>query len=254
MKIEKIKKLSGSKYKIEFQSKESIITFDEIILKYNIILKKEIDEILYLKILDENTFYELYDKAIKYVSIKLRNCIEIKEYLKKYSSDYDLIDRVITKLKENNILNDERYINAFIYDKANLSNWGPKKIASELEKMDFDISEINNALSKIDKEIFKDKINKIILKKQNMNHKYSLGLLKNKLRGELYNLGYEEDMISYALSNLKSDDKNIIKKEYDKLYNKLSKKYVGNELKYNIKQKLYSKGFNIELINEYLDI
>ena len=120
--------------------------------------------------------------------------------------------------------------------------------------MDFDISEINNALSKIDKEIFKDKINKIILKKQNMNHKYSLGLLKNKLRGELYNLGYEEDMISYALSNLKSDDKSIIKKEYDKLYNKLSKKYVGNELKYNIKQKLYSKGFNIELINEYLDI
>ena len=36
-----------------------------------------------------------------------------------------------------------------------------------------------------------------------------------------------------------------MKKEYQKYYNKLSKKYKGKELEYKLKQKMYSLGFNI---------
>ena len=40
------------------------------------------------------------------------------------------------------------------------------------------------------------------------------------------------------------DDKELVKKEYDKIYKKLSKKYSGSELEYKVKQKMYSLGFN----------
>jgi regulatory protein len=36
----------------------------------------------------------------------------------------------------------------------------------------------------------------------------------------------------------------LVQKEYDKLYRKLSKKYDGSELTYQIRQKLFQKGFN----------
>ena len=38
----------------------------------------------------------------------------------------------------------------------------------------------------------------------------------------------------------------MVKKEYDKLYKKLSRKYSGNELEYKIKEKLYQKGLYYE--------
>ena len=42
-----------------------------------------------------------------------------------------------------------------------------------------------------------------------------------------------------------SDD-DIAKKEYDKLYKKLSRKYSGSELELKIKQKLFQKGLRYE--------
>ena len=40
------------------------------------------------------------------------------------------------------------------------------------------------------------------------------------------------------------EDDSLVQKEYDKLYRKLSRKYDGSELGYQIKQRLYVKGFN----------
>ena len=42
------------------------------------------------------------------------------------------------------------------------------------------------------------------------------------------------------------DDSDIAKKEYEKLYKKLSSKYEGAELEFKIKQKLYQKGLTYE--------
>ena len=44
----------------------------------------------------------------------------------------------------------------------------------------------------------------------------------------------------------------IIKKEYDRLFRKLCKKYEGEELKYQIKNRLYQKGFSSDDINQII--
>ena len=44
----------------------------------------------------------------------------------------------------------------------------------------------------------------------------------------------------------------MLEKEYTKIYNKLSSKYTGSELINRIRQKLYSKGFDIDSINTLL--
>ena len=43
-----------------------------------------------------------------------------------------------------------------------------------------------------------------------------------------------------------NDTSDIAKREYEKLYTRLSRKYSGKELEYKIKEKLYQKGLSYE--------
>lgn len=253
MKIKKIKKLSSNKYKIEFIDAVSITTYDNVILENNILLKKEIDSDTYLKLSSENSYYEIYNKAVKYIVTKLRSEKEIREYIKKYTEESSLIDKIIEQLKKEGLVNDKRYIKAFIEDKVNLTNWGPYKIERELENMDLDIELIREYLSKYDDEIFENKIKKIIDKKLKINKKDSSYNLKKKIERELYDLGYSSDIIKNNIENIMVDESTILKNEYLKLYKKFSKKYKDNELKYQIKNRLYQKGFSLDEINNILD-
>ena len=55
------------------------------------------------------------------------------------------------------------------------------------------------------------------------------------------------EVISKVIDNYNFNDTSAIaKKEYEKLYTRLSRKYSGTELEYKIKEKLYQKGLSYE--------
>lgn len=253
MKIKKISKVSKTRYKIDFIDAQSIITYDKVILENNILLKKEIDIDTYMKMQQENGYYEIYNKVVKYIVIKLRSEKEIREYIKKYTEDKNMIDEIIAQLKKEGLLNDDRYIKAFIEDKVNLTNWGPNKIERELEKLNIDTKKVRQILSSYNDEIFDNKIKKIISKKVKANKKDSMYMLKQKLERELFNLGYSKDLIKENTANLFIDETKLIGKEIMKLYKKLSIKYNDEQLRYQLKQKLQQKGFSSDIINETID-
>ena len=62
---------------------------------------------------------------------------------------------------------------------------------------------------------------------------------------DLTTQGFAVENIKQVLSNVElPQNDNIAKKEYYKLYKKLSKKYSGETLELKIKQKMYQKGFD----------
>lgn len=253
MKIKKIKKISSTKYKIDFEDAESIITYDNVILENNILLKKEIDSDTYIRINNQNSYYEIYNKAVKYIVTKLRSEKEIREYLKKYTEETELINKNVIQLKQEGLLNDERYIKAFVEDKVNLTTWGPYKIERELEKLDMNPDLVKETITKYDSKIFEEKIQKIVSKKEKMNKKDSIYILRQKLERDLFDLGYSKEMIKEHISSISIDETEIIKKEIEKLYRKLSIKYSNQNLYYQLKQKLLQKGFSLDSINEVLE-
>ncbi|MBP3920277.1 MAG: RecX family transcriptional regulator [Bacilli bacterium] len=251
MKIEKIKKV-GSKYKIILENNDIISTYDEVIINNNIVYKKELNEELINKINFETGYYDIYNKVLKYISIKLRSEYEIKMYLEKQGISIDYSKEIIKKLRENNLINDKVFVRAYIHDKLSFSNDGPYKIKKALinHKIDSDI--IEKELNNIDKSVYLEKLRKQILSKIKSNTKYSCGMLKQKLLNYFINLGYDGNDILFILEQNDISNGDIIKREYDKLYNKLKNKYNGEQLKYIIKSKLYQKGFKMEEINEIL--
>lgn len=248
MNINKIIKLKNNKYKILIDD-EFITTYDNVILENELLYKKKLDKELYNKIKKDTEYYDIYDKVVKHILKKRRSEKEVKCYIEKYTTNKNYVENIINKLKNINLINDLEYCKSFINDRVYLSKNGINKIKNDLLNQDIPLEIIEQELKNIDINIINQRLEKIIIKKINNNKKYSFNQLKQKILNELIILGYDKKMILEVIDNNIKDDNDIIKKEYNKLYNKLKTKYEGYELCSKIKQKLLIKGFTNEEIN-----
>lgn len=242
MKIVKYKKCRN-KYNVYFDDSNYVSLYEDIILKYSLLLKKEITEKELESIKLDNNKEEIYEVALKYISIKMRSRKEIETYLKKKEYSSSDISYTIERLEKNGFINDEMYAKAFINDKFNLSNSGPNKIKKELLKQGIREDIIENYIYSINEEELVNKLDRLVDKKIKTIKNCSGNVLKQKLINYFMNEGYYLKDIERILENKDFNTGNV-KKEYDKLYNKYSKKYSGYELDMVIKQKLYQKGYN----------
>ncbi|HPE14496.1 MAG TPA: RecX family transcriptional regulator [Bacilli bacterium] len=236
------KKVSNNKYKVILDNEE-LILYDDIIIKYNLLTKKALDKKELEEVKSANDEYFYYDQTLKFISKKLRSEFEVNKYLLKYNISNKVINNIIKKLKDNNIINDVIFTESYVHDKILLSNDGPYKIINDLEKLNVDKDIIDNKIKYYAKELELDKIKKYVSKNIQANKNKSRELLKQKILHNLIMQGYTKEYIDDILENFNIDDKGIYEKEYQKEYNKLSKKYSGNELEYKIKNKMYEKGF-----------
>lgn len=242
MRIINYKKKTSNLYEIALSDKKVISLYDDVILKYELLLKKEINEKELNEIIEYNNKIESYMTALKYISSKLRTEKEIRTKLMYYNKD--AINYTIDRLTKEGYLNNDLYIKSYINDEINLKFIGPNKILFNLKKLGFKDEEILNYLNTFDNEIWLDKINKYVLKKVNSNHNLSGLLLKQKLMQDLVNKGFYKEHINLIINEFDFNDNDSVKeKEYNKLKNKLSKKYSGEELEYRIKIGLMKKGF-----------
>lgn len=252
MKINKFKKVGLNKYKI--YSDNGVLTiYEDVILKYNLLYKKEIDDTLLEKINMDNYKASIYDSALKYIGVRMRSEKEVKEYLLKKGFSLKDIDNTIVKLLSNGLLNDTNFAKSYINDKLYLTNNGPDKIKCELIKLGVEESIIDTLLKEIDNKLLNDKLCKIIDKEIKLNSKLPIIKLKNKIINRCINLGYKIDSINEILSNINICSNSDIKKDYDKLYSKYKDKYDSYKLKSYLKGKLYQKGYTIDEINKVID-
>ena len=249
MEIVKLSKKSNNLYKIEFSDNTSLNFYDDTIIKYNLLANKKIDNKLFKEINEFNNEVSAYYKAINYIKSKLRTKREIENKLRKLNYSKDIINKVINRLEQQGYLNDSLYINSYINDQINLTLKGPNKIIYELEKLGFKNIKLN-----VSDDVWIDKINKIIEKKEKSNHNLSKRLLIQKIKVALINLGYSEKLFQDILNSYKfKDNPDIIRKEVNKFLRKYQNKYSEEELKYKLKGYLYSKGFSDYNLDDLLN-
>jgi len=243
MLIKKYTKMKTNKYKVKIDDIE-VKLYDDVIVKYQLLRKKELTDEEFNEIVEYNDKLEAYYKALRYISNKLRTEKEVFYYLDKVYSK-SVIRETIEKLKEEGYLNKEVYLKCYLSDQVNLGNYGPEKIKKDLIKLGFSEDEFKDSLEKINDEVWLDKLDNLVKKKINANHSYGVYKLKEKILYDLSNMGYYKWMIEEVLSkHVLATDERVIRKEYQKVYNKLSKKYEGSELNYQVRVKLLQKGFS----------
>lgn len=198
MKIIKYEKKGNNNYNIYLDNNKKITINEDVILKHKLLYKKEIDEFLLEEILQDNNNYDIYNKCVKYIGVRLRSTNEIREYMQRKNVDVSLIEDTILKLTKHKLLDDEVFTKAFIKDKLNFTTMGPYRIEQELKKHKIDNNIIYKYINEIDYSFLEEKINKQITKliKSNKNKPN----LKNKIYTNLINLGYSSELINDNLN------------------------------------------------------
>lgn len=247
MKILKYKKKRNGQYELQLDSGKELSLYEEVILKFELLLKKNIDEGDLEQILLANQEYDVYYVALKSLKSRFKSIKELRVSLlnKEYSQEY--VEKAIQKLLSQGYLDDRSFAKAYINTQMITTSKGPKKLEKELLDKGVSIDIILEELEVFSKEEQVIRIEKVANRLIKSNRSRGGVVLRKKIVHDLQNLGYGISVIDEVLSQLDfGDTKDIAKKEAEKLYRRLSRKYSGKELEFKIKEKLYQKGLYYE--------
>ncbi len=245
MKIIKFQKKKSNVYTLYLEDNSKVDIPEEVIIKYNLLLKKEF--VLTSEMKEDIDYYISYELAIKYLTNKMRTKNEIINHLQKKETSNFNIAKIIDDLEDKNYLDDNLYVKAYVNDKINFTNDGPAKIIYDLENKGINENIIYSNITIFTKDIQEEKIKNLIKKQEDANRNKGNTFLKNKISSYLVTQGYDRELVFSLLSShtFKEDDA-IREKEYKKIYEKLKKKNPTKsekEIEFLVKQKMYSIGF-----------
>ncbi len=206
MKITRISKLGnkGDRFAIFIDDKYSLALSAQTILDKSISPGQEITSVDLDDLKHFQLNNDLYNRSLRYVSIRLRSEAEMRAYLKRKEATQDQIKAVIKKLKLLDLINDKKYADAYIHDKLILSSSSKRKLTYELRKKEISEDIISTALdnSEIDDS---DSLKHLINQKRSQSkHKDDLKLIQYLVRR-----GYNYGDVKNAMNALGSSSANL---------------------------------------------
>lgn len=109
-------------------------------------------------------------------------------------------------LKENGLVSDSKYIEAFVRGKIRINKWGPQKIVFELSKKGFKNQEIEKKIKLFESEIHENCLK--ILQSDRFKKQLYHETNEIKIKRYLYAKGYPPEMITKCLEEIKQKHEN----------------------------------------------
>jgi len=209
MKITDIKQQKNNKnrFAVFIDNKFSFGLSDIELSYFKLKINDDISEKKYEDIKENIIFNNAKDKALKFLSYKMRSEKEVCNKLKEYGYTESIIKKVIDKLKEYNYINDVEFAISFIKYKSNLKGYGKQHIKYELIKKGIDNCTIDDLFQNLDINETEKALN-FIEKKLKGSTKLDTKE-KQKLFAYLERKGYCYNIIKTAFKQYIEQNKNI---------------------------------------------
>ena len=136
----------------------------------------------------------IIQKLEKYCSIQERCISDIIKKLHTWEIE-NKHDQIIQHLKENNFLNEERFISSFCSGKFKIKKWGKKKITYELKKKGLASIMIKKHTEDFNNNEYCNTIIKLIILKAKTIKEKDIFVKKNKIAKYLYQKGFESHLV-----------------------------------------------------------
>lgn len=114
----------------------------------------------------------------------------------------DEADEIIDRLKAENYINDERYVNSYVADKFKLNKWGKVKIRHYLRMKGFSDDIIRQGLDSIDEDKYRQALLKTMKEKERAVRKKSRYEKMGQIIRFAQNRGFEPELIHRYLSEV----------------------------------------------------
>lgn len=141
-------------------------------------------------------------KVRQYCAYQERCHSEVKEKLYSFGLYKKQVESIISKLIEDNYLNEERFAVQFAGGKFRMKQWGKKKIEYELKQKNISSYCIKVALKQIDENEYTKCLNKLAETKWNSLKGQQVFSKMAKTQAYLMQKGYESSLIQQQLQHL----------------------------------------------------
>ena len=243
LKVVKYKKNTKGRYNVVFDDGHEALLYEDVILKFELLIKKEISLDDFIKMDEYNQECDVYYIGLNKLKNRFRSVNDLREILLKLEYPRNLVDKAVEKLLSQGYLNDREYVKSYIHSQLINNNKGPYLLEKELSQKKIDQSIIREEMTEYSDDLQREKIDKIIKKELMKNHSSGGVVLKQKIYNSIKQKGFDINILNGVINNYSfGSNKDIYKKEYEKYYKKYSKKYVGKELERKVREKLYMKG------------
>ena len=144
-----------------------------------------------------------FEKVKYYCDYQERSHVEVKKKLFSFGLYKNEVELLISRLIEENYLNEERFAYAFAGGKFRIKQWGKTKIKYELKLRQVSEYSIKKALAQISEEDYLKMLHKIALEKlTTLKSEKNIFTKKNKLQNYLMSKGYEFNLIGDILKEM----------------------------------------------------
>ncbi|UPQ85196.1 RecX family transcriptional regulator [Ignavigranum ruoffiae] len=261
--ISKIEKQSkrANRYNLYVDGKFYLGIDENILVKYALYKGLEVtpDRLAHIRYDEEVNKY--YNQALNYLSYGLRTVNQMRQYLHKHlpqdrASREEDIEHILNKLRDQALVDDVYYGQAYVRTKMRINRKGPLLIEQELRQKGLNAEKIQLALAEYPLAQGQENLRHLAEKFTKKHRKLSRKMQSLKLNQHLQSKGYAQDWIAsvdyHDLLTNDVDDQELVEAEATKLYQRKSRIYQGNQLKQIIRQNLYRKGFNQDDIESCL--
>src|ERR1700739_3443654 len=152
---------------------------------------------MYLQKLNKD---QAFQKVKHYCTYQERCHSEVKEKLYSFGLHKNETEELLSKLIEENYLNEERFAIQFAGGRFRIKQWGKVKIKYELKQKQVSDYCIKKALSGIDMDEYEKTLRKLFSqKKQSLKSEKNIFIKKRKISDYLISKGFETNLINELL-------------------------------------------------------
>jgi regulatory protein len=146
------------------------------------------------------TLQEAQKKLEYYCAYQERCHWEVEQKLKDLQMIPEAQEVIISKLIEENYLNESRFAQSFARGKFNIKKWGKQRIVNELKARKISEYNIKLALKEISDEAYQSVFYILFEKRKKAVSNYSIPIQKKKILAYMVYRGWESHLIYTALN------------------------------------------------------
>ncbi|TFB13887.1 recombination regulator RecX [Filobacillus milosensis] len=231
---------------------------EDLFIRHYIRKGMELSEAEVKNLIEQDAIYQYYTLSINYLSYRMRAKSEITDYLKEKEASEEAIQVVLKKLEDERLVDDLAFSKAYVRTKMNTSSKGPNKIKQELMQKKIPLNYIDEAMAEYGTEQEVEKVVKMMEKKLSGTRKKSFKQQLMQLKQSLMQKGFTAEALEIAsqevdLSVDDDEEMEALRYQGEKIWAKQARKHEGFQLKQKVLGSLYQKGFDMDMINRFLD-
>ncbi|MBC1727419.1 recombination regulator RecX [Listeria seeligeri] len=251
-----VQQKNKERYNIFVDEKYNFSVDEEVLARFQLMKGKQLTEAEIEEIKQADMVRKGLNKAINFLSHRVRSEKEIRDYLRKQEMEPYAIDAILQKLADMDYINDAEFAELFTKTQIKTTLKGPRTIERELVEKGLTREIISQVILEYSEEAQIVNAEKQARKIMRRNNKSAKKTLQQKIITDLIQKGYTTEIAKLSATNVTSeldaaDEVEILQKQLEKAIRK-NKRYKPSIAKQKTITSLMQKGFSYDTIQSYL--